>query len=497
MIKLLLSPEVVSEYFHGRDDRITHLIENFLKNPDIHIWIMMHTVTELMRDHGKPKEVNQFFKDFPKIPLNDQLANLAVEMEIEFEAALSVVSAAAFKLNAVVTLNPATTIGSVSHISVEDAEKIGDIKADGPINFLELSNALNPIYNKLDGWFTEIIQSTAFAGGNHVKEFEKEFAEYCGAKHAVAVNSGTDALRFALTAMGIGPGDEVITVPNTFIATTEAISQVGAKTVFVDVSPETYNIEPDLIEKKITPNTKAILPVHLYGQLAEMDRIVKIADKHGLKVLEDACQAHGAISNKKRAGTFGNAAAFSMYPGKNLGAFGEAGCIITNDDEIANIASCLRDHGQSEKYVHRMEGYNGRMDNLQAASLRAKLPLLDQWNQNRREIAALYLEKLKRVRGVKLPKVKDVKAHVFHLFVILVDQPKELHEYLKGKKIFTGFHYPIPLHLQEAYQSLGHRLGDFPVTEELADSLISLPMFPEMNEAQVNRICEEIKRFYD
>ncbi|MCP4753178.1 MAG: DegT/DnrJ/EryC1/StrS family aminotransferase [Proteobacteria bacterium] len=342
----------------------------------------------------------------------------------------------------------------------------------------------------------EIIQSTAFAGGNHVAAFEREFAEFCRIDHAVGVSNGTDALRFALLAMGVTSGDEVLTVPNTFIATTEAVSQAGAKPVFVDVLPDSYNMNPELLESAITDRTKVILPVHLYGQVADMEAILSIADKYGLKVLEDACQAHGAIFQGRRAGSLGHAAAFSMYPGKNLGAFGEAGCLVTNDPEIAETVVCLREHGQSKKYYHRMEGYNGRMDNLQAAALRAKLPFLDEGNEKRRRVAGFYRRHLGEVEQVTLPVVADLQAHVFHQFVILVPDHIELAEHLKAKGISTGYHYPVPLHRQEVYQYRNEVKGSFPVSEWCAERLLSLPMFPELTESQVVRVCNGIKDFY-
>ncbi|MCP4297834.1 MAG: DegT/DnrJ/EryC1/StrS family aminotransferase [Proteobacteria bacterium] len=343
----------------------------------------------------------------------------------------------------------------------------------------------------------EIIQNTAFAGGNHVGDFEKEFAAFSKTKHAVGVASGTDALRFALIALGVQEGDEVITVPNTFIATTEAISQAGGIPVFVDVMPDTYNMNPAEVEAKITEKTKVILPVHLYGQMADMEQIMKIAQKHDLKVLEDSCQAHGAELNGKRAGSIGDAAAFSLYPGKNLGAYGEAGCLTTNNLGIARTVSQLRDHGQSEKYYHGMEGYNGRMDNLQAAACRAKIPFMDRWNQERRRVADIYSRNLQNNPNIQIPSVPAGNTPVFHLYVVLVDKPQELQQFLKKRGIFSAFHYPVPLHLQSAYKNRNEDLGSFPVTENCAEKLLSLPMYPELTEEQIIHVCETIEKFYD
>ncbi|MFH2131072.1 MAG: DegT/DnrJ/EryC1/StrS family aminotransferase, partial [bacterium] len=413
-----------------------------------------------------------------------------------FETGLQVAAAKIFKIPFVVTAQSVENQEGVSFISCQQAMEMDASAGSERVDFLNLNLALHPMFNQMDGWFMEIIQNTAFAGGNHVAEFEKEFADYCRIPHAVGVSNGTDALLFALLAMGIQPGDEIITVPNTFIATTEAISQAGAVPVFVDVCPDSYNMNPDLIEAKITEKTRALLPVHLYGQMADMDAIMAIARKFDLMVLEDACQAHGADRNGRRAGTFGLAGAFSMYPGKNLGAFGEAGCVITADPKIAATVKCLREHGQSKKYYHQLEGFNGRMDNLQAAALRAKLPLLDNWNENRRRIARQYQRELSGIPGLNLPVVKDYAGHVFHLFVILVPDPQELSAYLQQREIYTGFHYPVPLHLQQAYQTRGERQASYPVSEQCAAQLISLPMFPELTEKQISRVCAEIRAYY-
>jgi len=342
----------------------------------------------------------------------------------------------------------------------------------------------------------EIIQNTAFAGGNHVAQFEKDFAAYSGAKHAVGVGSGTEALLFPLMAMGIGPGDEVITQPNTFIATTEAISQAGATVIFADVKRGTWNLDPAEVEKKITPKTKAILPVHLYGQPAELDALLDLCEKHNLLLLEDSCQAHGAEYKGQRAGSMGAAAAFSLYPGKNLGAYGEAGVVTTNDPEIAAKVKMIREHGQAEKYYHDMEGYNGRMDNIQAAAVRAKLPFMDGWNAKRRQVAAWYEQLLGDCQPVELPQIAPGAMPVWHLFVIHVADPNGLHEHLKGLGISSGFHYPMPLHLQKAYAHMGLGEGSFPNAEYNAHHLLSLPMFPELSRAEVEKVASAIRDFY-
>lgn len=339
----------------------------------------------------------------------------------------------------------------------------------------------------------EILDSAGFIGGEHVTSFEREFAEACAVDYAAAVNSGTDALRFIFLALGLKEGDEVITVPNTFIATTEAISQAGGRIVFVDIDPETYNIDTSKIESAITSKTKGIVPVHLYGQTADMDPILAIAEKYGLWVVEDACQAHLAEYKGRKAGSMGIAAAFSFYPGKNIGACGESGAVTTNDVSLAEKVLMLRDHGQAKKYYHMIEGYNGRCDALQAAALRVKLKHLPQWNEARREHAKRYDKLLDKLQPVILPKIAEACLPVYHLYVIQVDKRDKIVAALNNKGIGTGLHYPVPLHLQKAYAHLDLHEGAFPVAEKYAKRLLSLPMFPELSEAQIVYVCECVK----
>ncbi len=349
-----------------------------------------------------------------------------------------------------------------------------------------------------------------------VESFEKEFAQFCEAQYCVGVNSGTDALRFALIAAGIGPGDEVITVPNTFIATTEAISQTGATPVFVDIDERTYNMDPNQLEKYLKtrnsqPGTRnrpsAVLPVHLYGQPADMDSIHEIADRYGLIVIEDACQAHGALyySGKderwKKAGSMGLAAAFSFYPGKNLGACGEGGAVTTNDEGIAQKIRMLRDHGQAKKYYHEFEGYNGRLDAIQAGILRTKLKHLAEWNEKRRQNASLYTQFLTRnpehaTCNILTPHEPEWAKAVYHLYIIRTKKRDELQKYLSDNGVNTGLHYPIPLHLQNAYRRARASNGSYPVTEKVANEILSLPMFPNLTTEQIEYIAEKIKEFY-
>jgi dTDP-4-amino-4,6-dideoxygalactose transaminase len=347
-----------------------------------------------------------------------------------------------------------------------------------------------------------VITSAMFIGGPAVEGFEREFAEFCQTKYCVAVNSGTDALRFALMAAGIGPGDIVVTVPNTFAATVEAIVQVGAIPHFVDVDAETSNMSVEALRAHLQAHAgepiKAIMPVHLYGQMCDMDPITALAQEYGLMVFEDACQAHGSeyFSTREnrwlKAGSIGKAAAFSFYPGKNLGACGEGGAITTDDETLAQRARMIRDHGQNKKYHHLIEGYNGRLDALQAAILRIKLPHLHEWNEKRRNAAGIYNQLLKEADGVKVPLEPKWSRGIYHLYVVRVKQRDELQSHLNELNIGTGLHYPIPLHLQKAYEHLGYSEGDFAVTELLAGEILSLPMFPHIQKHQQEQVVEAL-----
>lgn len=340
-----------------------------------------------------------------------------------------------------------------------------------------------------------VIEANAFAGGPFVEKFENEFASFCGAGHGIGVGNGTDALWFALLACGVGPGDEVITVPSTFMATAEAISFCGAKPVFVDVDACTYTMDPSLIERAITPRTKAIVPVHLFGQMADMDPIMEVARKHGLKVVEDACQAHGAGYKGRSAGTIADAGAFSFYPGKNLGAFGEAGAATTNSSELAQKIRVLRDHGQVKKYYHAAIGWNGRMDGIQGAVLSVKLKHLASANDQRRSNAGHYQSLLSEVSGIHLPVEATDRRHVYHIYPIRVANRDALLKYLTEHRIGVGIHYPIPVHRQEAYHFLGLPKGSFPISESCADQFLSLPMFPELTGSQIERVVYVIKEW--
>lgn len=391
------------------------------------------------------------------------------------------------------------------------------MKNNTAIPFLDLISPHLELEEELVAVFRSALRSAAFIGGPMVQEFEEDFARFCGAGHCVGVGSGTDALRFALLAAGINKGDTVLTVPNTFIATTEAITQAGGVPDFVDIDERTYNMSHEglaeyleakcyidgesgrPVHRKTGRRIAAIVPVHLYGQPAHMDMILEIAAKYRLLVIEDACQAHGAEcycrkpQEWKKAGSMGLAAAFSFYPGKNLGACGEAGAVTTNDPRIAAKVKMLRDHGQDKKYIHEVEGYNGRLDAIQAGILSFKLAHLAEWNAGRRSCARLYDDLLVNVAEVIRPMEPSFARSVYHLYVIRVEDRDELQRYLADEKIATGLHYPVPLHLQKAYRHLGYREGAYPVAERVAKQILSLPMFPGLTEVQQVHVAEKIK----
>jgi dTDP-4-amino-4,6-dideoxygalactose transaminase/acetyltransferase-like isoleucine patch superfamily enzyme len=412
--------------------------------------------------------------------------------------------------NSIVAGNPAKvlrTIGKTMKIDTSDT-----------IPFLDLVTPHLELEAELTAVFSKALHTAGFVGGAVVEDFEKDFAAFCNVSHCAAVSSGTDALRFALMAAGVKPGDVVVTVPNTFIATTEAISQAGALPEFVDIDERTYNLSATMLQQYLETKCKpdasgqlislrsgrpvtAIVPVHLYGQMADMDAILSLADKFGLAVIEDACQAHGAeyfskkLNRWMKAGSMGRAAAFSFYPGKNLGACGEAGAVTTSDPALAAAVKMLRDHGQAKKYYHDMEGYNGRMDAIQAGLLSVKLPHLTEWNTARREHAAEYNRLLAEDAAITLPHQPSNSRPVYHLYVIRSADREGMMEQLKKVGIGTGIHYPIPLHQQKAYASLQYSKGDFPVAERVAPEIVSLPMFPQLSAQQQARVAAEILAF--
>ena len=360
------------------------------------------------------------------------------------------------------------------------------------IPLVDLKAQYASIKPEVDAAVQRVLDETDFIGGSAVTEFEKSFAAYCGTRSAVGLANGTDALQLSLLALGVGKGDEVITAINTFIATSEAISATGARPVFIDNDPQTYTIDVRKIEEKITPRTKAIIPIHLYGQPAAMDAINEIAARHNLVVIEDAAQAHGASFKGKTVGTLGRLACFSFYPGKNLGAYGDAGAIATNDEALADKVRMLANHGRLKKYEHEIEGYNSRLDTLQAAVLSVKLRYLRAWTEKRRQNASTYSQLLARAAKIVTPVVHPDATHVFHLYVVRVQHREQVQHALKEAGIATGIHYPIPLHLQPAYKYLGLPTGSFPVAERFASEIMSLPMYPELSPDQIAFICDTL-----
>jgi dTDP-4-amino-4,6-dideoxygalactose transaminase len=390
----------------------------------------------------------------------------------------------------------------------------------GRIPFLDLVGLHDGLEKELTPVFQRVLKTAGFIGGPMVEQFEREFGLFCDAAHCIGVGSGTDAVRFALMAAGVRPGDVVVTVPHTFIATTEAISQAYARPDFVDIDERTHGLDPNKlrqylereceidsktgrpIHRKWNAPVTAVVPVHIYGQMVDMDPILELASRYRLIVVEDACQAHGAeyFSRAQRrwmkAGSIGDAAAFSFYPGKNLGACGEAGAVTTNNTEIARQIRLLRDHGQSRKYFHEVEGFNGRLDAIQAGILQVKLRHLAEWNRQRREAAAFYRELLEGIwPDLTLPCEPSWSRSVYHLYVVRTPERDKLQEHLTKSGVGTGIHYPIPVHLQDAYRSMGFKQRDFPVTEKVAAQVLSLPMFPGLGLAQQSRVVEEIARF--
>jgi dTDP-4-amino-4,6-dideoxygalactose transaminase len=387
------------------------------------------------------------------------------------------------------------------------------------IPFVDLVTPHRELQEELIGVFKATLATAGFIGGPMVEGFESDFAKYCDAKFCVGVNSGTDALRFALSAAGVGPGDVVLTVPNTFIATTEAISQTGARPDFVDIDPRTYTMDPEKLRhylqtqceldsktgcyknRKLGQSVTAVVPVHLYGQSTDMDPILELGARYNFVVIEDACQAHGteyfskAENRWRKCGSMGQAAAFSFYPGKNLGACGEGGAITTNDEAIARKCKMIRDHGQAKKYYHDIEGYNGRLDALQAGILRVKLQHLTAWNERRRDHARKYNELFAKAdANVVKPFEPSWSRAVYHLYVVQVENRDAMQKALAQENIDTGIHYPVALHLQRAYSDLGYRAGDFPVSEKVAEHILSLPMFSGLSDGNLMRVVDAVVR---
>ncbi|MGO7637437.1 DegT/DnrJ/EryC1/StrS family aminotransferase [Rhizobium leguminosarum] len=364
------------------------------------------------------------------------------------------------------------------------------------IPFLDIKAQYQSIKGEIDAAVLGVLASGQYVLGDEVAHFEREFADYCNVKHAIAVNTGTSALHLALLAAGVGAGDEVITVPFTFVATVSAICYTGARPVFVDVEPVTFTMDPAEVEAKITPRTKAIVPVHLYGQMADMDAIKAIAERHGIPVIEDACQAHGAQYKGHRAGSIGLSGCFSFYPGKNLGACGEGGMVVTNDDDQAKTMRMLRDWGQEQRYHHLLKGFNYRMDAIQGAILRVKLRYLEAWTEARRSHARRYSSLLAGLTDLTIPVEATDRRHVYHVYAIRSRDRDGLQRLLSAEGIPSGLHYPIPVHLQKAHADLGYQSGDFPVSEAAAREVLSLPIYPEMPVRHVDQVAAALEYAY-
>jgi dTDP-4-amino-4,6-dideoxygalactose transaminase len=368
--------------------------------------------------------------------------------------------------------------------------------SEARIPFLDLVAQHRALEEELVASFRAALRTAQFVGGPEVEAFEREFAAYCDSPHCSGVNSGTDALRFAYLALGVRPGDEIVTVAHTFIATAETITQAGGRVRFVDIDERTMTIAPDAAAAALGPRTAGIVPVHLYGQPADLDAILALASRHGVWVVEDAAQAHGARYKGKRVGSLGSLGCFSFYPGKNLGSLGEGGAVTGADASLMGAVRRLREHGQSSKYVHQTEGFNGRLHAIQAAFLRIKLRRLDEWNTQRRRAAGWYRKALGGLSDLILPDAAAYAEHVYHLYVVRTPARDRLHEYLTKRGIGAGLHYPQPLHLQEAYASLGLKKGALPVTERVAAQCLSLPIFPDITQAQVARVAEVVRGFF-
>lgn len=364
------------------------------------------------------------------------------------------------------------------------------------VPFLDLGLMAKEIAEEADARIAAVIDKTDFILGGDVELFETHFAEYCEVSHAIGVASGLDAIKLALRAFGIGPGDEVITAANSFIATALAVSSVGATPVLVDIDPDSYTLETAALNAALSGKTRAILPVHLYGQMADMDPILAFAEENNLHVIEDSAQAHGARYRGRRAGSVGSLAAFSFYPGKNLGAYGDGGMVTTKDANLAERVRTLRNYGSIEKYHHDELGENSRLDSIQAAVLDVKLDRLDGWNADRRRVAERYIESLDGVGDLILPRAMPGREHVYHLFVVRTARRDELQSHLARQGVQSLIHYPIPIHLQKAYAGMGWKRGDYPVTEECAEQILSLPIYPMMDTAAVDYVCDCVRGFF-
>jgi len=489
------------------------LLNDLIKTPEFSLWVSAASLVNInhivSKNHSREKAraLLKFIREeFSIIPFRNSIFVKALARnDTDFDDQVQIASAEAFGMDCIISRNVDHFRGcSVLALTPGDfleKWKAREFNSNMQVPFLDLKAQHHQIYNEIDDRITDIITNTAFILGKHVEEFEKRFAKLHEAKYCIGVSSGTDALHIALMALEIGPGDTVIVPVNTFIATAEAVSTAGAEPVFVDCD-EYCNIDPEKIREYLSTMSselrtlpKAIIPVHLYGQPANMDEIVALAEKFGVMVVEDCCQAHLAEWHGKKVGSFGAFGAFSFYPGKNLGAYGEAGALITNDENLYLKARMIRQHGEIKRYHHNVIGHNYRMEAIQGAVLATKLNFLIEWTGKRQKNAQIYKELLAEVQGIRVPEEADYSSCVYHLYVIESDSRDGLQYYLQQNGIATGLHYPIPLHLQDAYRHLGYGEGDFTSAEKAAGRILSLPMFPELTERQIHYVCDKIKEY--
>jgi len=491
------------------------LVNELLARDDVSLWLSASSLYNL---HLKLKELKHLDKvdkqcafieqNFTIIPLRSSIFNQALKnFSKDFEQAVQIASATEFGIDYIITQNLDSYSDIVIPIITPDnfLKKLNhiDYTTTTSVPFMDLKAQHHLIYNEIDDRLTDIIANTGFILGKYVEEFEETFAELQGAKYCIGVSSGTDALHIALLALGIGPGDQVVVPVNTFIATAEAVSITGAKPLFSDCD-QYYNIDIDKLRSELSAlskeqlNTvKAVIPVHLFGQPVNMDKLLLLAKEFELMIIEDSCQAHLAEWQGTKVGTFGFFGAFSFYPGKNLGAYGEAGALITNDKKLYDKSKMIRQHGELKRYHHQVIGHNYRMAAIQGAVLAVKCKYLAQWTESRRTNAKLYAELLKNIPGVSIPAETENSTSVYHLYVIEVDERDELQSHLKDKGIATGIHYPIPIHLQNSFKNLGYQKGDFPIAEKAANRILSLPMFPELTRQQIEYVCATIRAFQE
>jgi dTDP-4-amino-4,6-dideoxygalactose transaminase/predicted nucleic acid-binding protein len=534
-LKIFFDADVIIDAFISGDEFVDSLklLNVLLDAPNVSLWVSAISVvdieTKAFKSVGNRKFQNMldlFKREFSIIPFRRSTFKKAIVIKKQdssgpaFKDAIQMASAEDMGMDFVVTRNKDHFVGSkIPALSpTEFLEKwdIGEMAKVNQVPFMDLRAQYNQIFNEIDDKIADVISRSAFILGNYVDEFERNFALAQDAKYCVGVSSGTDALHLALMALDIGPGDAVFLPVNTFFATAEAVALTGAFPVFVDIESETFNIDPDQLEKAIQESgvrsqlsgvrgresgvrhvvPKAIIPVHLYGQSADMDQIMALARKYDLEVIEDCAQAHLSHWQNRKVGNFGTFGAFSFYPGKNLGAFGEAGAVTTNDSELFAKAQSISRHGETTRYFHQYFGHNYRMENFQGAVLSTKLKYLHQWTTQRQENAFLYSKLLSGIDEICVPTSRDGAGHVFHLYVIRARNRGALQKYLQRKGVSTGLHYPVPLHLQKACAHLGYKTGDFPTAEKAAEEILSLPMFPELNKAHIRYVCECIREFY-